>query len=204
MEAGKKIAQDLGNAFSGKDFVDSVKNSASSLADKAKSAWNSSSLHKAVSSTPPETIYKYDEKAVAPKPKAAPAKAAHKMPSYKEGTARVPKTGPALLHKDEAVLPKHEAEHYRMAGAHDALGSKEHKPEKKIKHIVTKKAKNGGYIHEHHHTQPEHHPMEEHVSSDQDAMMDHMMQHMGEANPGEAEADAGQSGIPEGGAAGGM
>ena len=72
------------------------------------------------------------------------------------------------------------------------------KPKKEIKEIRTRKAKSGGYVHEHHHTHPEHHPAEEHVSPDQDAMVEHMMQHMGEPNPGEAEADAGQSGIPEG------
>lgn len=30
----------------------------------------------------------------------------HGMPSYKEGTKYVPKTGPAILHKGEAVIPK--------------------------------------------------------------------------------------------------
>lgn len=76
------------------------------------------------------------------------------------------------------------------------------KPKKEIEHIRTRKAKSGGYIHEHHHTHPEHYPPESHVSADQDAMVDHMMSHMGEPNPGEAEADAGESGIPEAAAAG--
>jgi hypothetical protein len=30
----------------------------------------------------------------------------HKIPSYKEGTNYVPKTGPAILHEGEAVVPK--------------------------------------------------------------------------------------------------
>lgn len=139
-----------------------------------------------------------------PAPKAAPSKPA-KMPSYKSGTDYVPKTGPAKLHKGEAVLPKHEAAEHRkekmtkvngngLSGVASELGGDTPKPKKEIKHIVTKKAKTGGYIHEHHHTHPEHHPMEEHVTPDQDSMMDHMMQHMGTPNPGEAEADAGQSG----------
>jgi hypothetical protein len=67
-------------------------------------------------------------------------------------------------------------------------------PKKEIHHISTRKA-GKGYIHEHHHTHPEHHPMTEHTSADQDGMVEHMMQNMGQANPGEAEADAGQSGI---------
>ena len=70
-------------------------------------------------------------------------------------------------------------------------------PKKEIHHISTRKA-GKGYIHEHHHTHPEHHKMEEHTSADQDGMVDHMMQNMGQPNPGEAEADAGQSGIPQG------
>src|SRR6267142_1924752 len=43
-------------------------------------------------------------------------------PSYKKGTKRVPKTGMAELHKDEAVLNKGEAKRYRAAGL--AMGSK--------------------------------------------------------------------------------
>lgn len=81
-----------------------------------------------------------------------------------------------------------------------SLGGKEKVPAKEVHEIRTRKGKSGGYIHEHHHTSPEHHPMEEHTSPNQDAMVAHMMQNMGSPNPGEAEADAGQSGIP--GAAG--
>jgi len=43
------------------------------------------------------------------------------MPSYKTGTDRVPKTGPAMLHKDEAVLDKNEAEEYRDQSSHVSL-----------------------------------------------------------------------------------
>ncbi len=130
-------------------------------------------------------------------------------PSYKDGTDRVPKTGDAKLHKGEAVLKKEDADKYReakgkgmskesaMKSVADELGGKsEPKPKKEIHEIRTRKGKSGGYIHEHHHTQPSHHPMEEHTSPNQDAMVSHMMDHMGEANPGEAEADAGQSGVP--------
>lgn len=81
------------------------------------------------------------------------------------------------------------------AGAASALGGGD-KPKKEVKEIRTRKSDNGKYIHEHHHTHPEHHKMEEHVSNNQDEMVEHMMTHMGTPNPGEADADAGQSGIP--------
>lgn len=132
------------------------------------------------------------------------------MPVYHKGTDNVSETGPAVLKKGEAVLSPSDAAEFRkakrkgmakhtvMERAADALGShkEEEKPKKEIKHIVTKKAKSGGYIHTHVHTHPEHHPDEDHVSKDQDEMADHMLQHMGEANPGEAEADGGSSGVP--------
>lgn len=128
-----------------------------------------------------------------PAPTGSPAKP-HKMPKYHKGTDYVPKTGPAVLKKGEAVLDtKEAAEHRAMKHGMDSvaseLGGKSEKPKKEIKHIVTKKAKTGGYIHEHHHTAPEHHPMEEHVSPNQDAMVEHMMQHMGTPNDGEEAAE---------------
>ncbi len=127
-----------------------------------------------------------------------------KSPSYKHGTDYVPKTGPAILHKGEAVLNKHEAEQHRIYGhTAEALGGEQEKAKKVIKEIRTRRGHKGGYIHEHHHTVPEQHPMEEHVSPDQDAMVSHMMEHMGQPNPGEAEADAGQGGMPDAGAGGG-
>jgi hypothetical protein len=134
---------------------------------------------------------------------------AQTMPSHKNGTDYVKKTGPAKLHKGEAVLKKTDADKLRAAkgkgmaknSAMDAVagelgGKKEATPKKEIDHIKTKKAKSGGYIHTHVHTHPETHPNEEHVSSNQDQMIQHMMQNMGTPNPGEAEADAGQSGVP--------
>lgn len=135
------------------------------------------------------------------------------LKGYKDGTDYVSKTGPAVLHKGEAVLKKEDADKLRAAKGkmkshleHVAASLSDHdaddKPAKELDHIRTRKVKNskGGhsYIHEHHYTHPEHYKPEEHVSSDQDGMVDHMMTHMGEPNPGEAEADAGQSGIPAG------
>lgn len=119
--------------------------------------------------------------------------------SFEKGTDNVPKTGVYKLHKGEAVIPKKEnMKHKKMAAAAEHLS--DHKPAKapkKIKHIITAKAASGGYTHTHVHDHPDH-PDEMHVSPNMDGMMDHMMQHMGEQNPGEAEADAGQHGIPQG------
>jgi hypothetical protein len=120
--------------------------------------------------------------------------------SYKDGTDYVPKTGNYKLHEGEAVKSKKEnmLDHLKdaLAGA-----EKPEKPKKEIKAIHTRKVKGkdgkSSYIHEHHHTHPEVHPMEEHVSADHDSMIEHMMQHMGEPNEGENEAEAGQSGIEE-------
>jgi hypothetical protein len=83
------------------------------------------------------------------------------------------------------------AETHPMDAVRHALGGSDSKPPKEIREIRTRKGKSGGYIHEHHHTHPEHHPMEEHTSGDQDAMAEHMLSNMGAPNPGEAEADAG-------------
>lgn len=78
-----------------------------------------------------------------------------------------------------------------MDTASHALGADHDKPKKEVREIRTRKAANGGHIHEHHHVHPEHHPMEEHTTSGDDAMAEHMMENMGSQNPGEADADAG-------------
>lgn len=150
-------------------------------------------------------------KSTTPPSGAKPPKASA-PPKYHKGTDYVPKTGPAILKKGEAVLKKDDADKYRdakgknmdkksaMSSVADELGGKKETHKKEIHHIKTRKGKSGGYIHTHVHTKPEEHPDEEHVSPDQDSMVEHMMQHMGEPNPGEAEADAGQSGVPAAGA----
>lgn len=129
------------------------------------------------------------------------ADVANNIKGYKHGTDRVPKTGPAILHKGEAVLKKEDADKYRAAkgsafsAAGEAMGAEsEHKHKKEVKEVRTRKGHKGGYIHEHHHTHPDEHPMEEHVSPDQESMAAHMMETMGSQNPGEAEPDAGQAG----------
>jgi hypothetical protein len=82
----------------------------------------------------------------------------------------------------------------------DALGGEREKPKKTVKEIRTRKAKSGGYIHEHHHEHPEHHPMEEHTSPDQDAMAEHMLQNMGSPNPGEGQDASADPSAPTAGA----
>ncbi len=78
----------------------------------------------------------------------------------------------------------------KWADAAEGLGKSE-TPKKKISHIVTRPAANGGHIHEHHHTHPEHHPREDHVTKGDDAMVEHMLAHAGTPNPGEDTSDPG-------------
>lgn len=76
---------------------------------------------------------------------------------------------------------------------------------KKVQHMHIKRGHSGGYIVTHKHHFPEIHPDEEHVVPDTDALHDHVEANMGEPNPGEAEADAGQpEAIPQPGASGAM
>lgn len=116
---------------------------------------------------------------------------AGQMPSYKDGTDYVPKTGPAMLHKGEAVVPKKD----NMVTDKITGGV----PAKVVSHMVHRKHKADHHTVENHHTRPEHHPHEIHHfhgASALDQVHDHLEEHAGTPNPGEAEADAGQSGVP--------
>lgn len=79
----------------------------------------------------------------------------------------------------------------------------EHKPKKEIHKMTIEKAKTGGHIITHEHTHPSHHPDEKHVTKGDDELSQHVMANMGTPNPGEASADAGQSGAPDPSAAAG-
>lgn len=68
------------------------------------------------------------------------------------------------------------------------LGKKSKAPKKEVHSITTRKGKSGGYIHTHHHTDSMH-PDEEHVSADQGAMLQHMAQNMGGADPAASAPD---------------
>ena len=137
-----------------------------------------------------------------PKPAAtpAPAKKPTPAPKYHKGTDYVPKTGPAILKKGEAVLNTKDASKLREAknnmakdwskDTKDGLGGSDEKPAKVISHIVHHKVSGGGHHFEHHHTHPAH-PVEHHFAKDDDGMVEHMLQHAGTPNPGEQEAEAG-------------
>jgi hypothetical protein len=81
-----------------------------------------------------------------------------------------------------------------------SLGGSSEAPKKELKHITVKKGKSGGHIITHHFTHHAHEP-EDHVTKGDDQLAEHVLSHMGQPNPGEAEADAGQSGIPPAGGA---
>jgi hypothetical protein len=143
----------------------------------------------------------------AAKPKAPAAAKPAPLPKFHEGTDYVPKTGPAILKKGEAVLNNKDAAKHReakmskgtLASVSDELSGKAAKPKKEIKSMHIKKAANGGHIIRHEHTHPEHHPDEEHTTKTDDQLASHVLQNMGTPNPGEADADAGQSGAPAAG-----
>lgn len=127
------------------------------------------------------------------------SKAKDSPPKYHKGTDYVPKTGPAVLEKGEAVLKKKDADKYRAAKgkdmakdstrAHSVLGGS-HKSKSKSKHkgkkphsIHIRRGKSGGFIATHHHlpdedgVTPE---SEDHVVPDMSALHDHMDQMMGD------------------------
>lgn len=81
---------------------------------------------------------------------------------------------------------KYEAVRHSLGGEHA-----DHKPAKEISEVRVRKGKSGGHVIEHHHTHPEHHPMEEHVTKGDDEMAEHMLANMGTPNQGEPEAEAG-------------
>jgi hypothetical protein len=114
------------------------------------------------------------------------------MLSYKHGTEYVKETGPALLHKGEAVIPKEKnmknMKDHMMAGLSEG---EDKKPKKEIKRIITHKSHDGKFIHTHEHHHPEHHPDETHVSNDMAELHQHMEDHAGSPNDGEAAPAAG-------------
>jgi hypothetical protein len=134
------------------------------------------------------------------------------MPKMHKGGV-VKEDGPHDLEKGEIVIPKDKAMKKSaglMDGMKEAADEKaEPKDKKKEKH--DKPAGKSRYHHTtvHHHDNGSHttthhaHPSEDgkpgeditYASEDHDGMMNGMMEHTSEPNPGEAEADAGQSGI---------
>jgi hypothetical protein len=110
--------------------------------------------------------------------------------SFQAGTNFVPKTGLALLHKGEKVIPAKD----NMADSHvfDMIpGKKEKAPPKHIKEIRTTRAHDGKLIHTHIHHHPAYHPDETHVSKDMSDLHNHFEDHAGTPNDGEEAPAAG-------------
>ncbi len=120
------------------------------------------------------------------KPKTTPS-----TPKYHQGTDYVPKTGPAILKKGEAVLNEKDADKYRAtkgkdmakstssSRAHSVLGGHS-KPKSKGKHphhITIRHGKSGGHVVTHHFEPDETGsmpPEEEHVMPDKASLMAHL------------------------------
>lgn len=105
------------------------------------------------------------------------------MPTYHKGVTSVPKTGPAIVKKGEAIIP---AEHNPMnpENMFDKVAGMAKPPAKEIDHLKIRKAKTGGHIVEHHHTAPGTHKMEEHLAPTMKALHDHIDSHYGSPNVG--------------------
>lgn len=121
------------------------------------------------------------------------------MASYAKGTTKVKKTGPAILHKGEAVVPAHENPMNKdkdkdMYGMVKDMAGKDAKPKKEIRKIHTSKTHDNKFLHVHEHHNSAAHPDEQHVSNDVKEMQEHMA-----AN--EPQMTASPSPMPEQGAA---
>jgi hypothetical protein len=117
--------------------------------------------------------------------------------SFKNGTDYVPKTGAYKLHEGEAVKTAKE----NMDPMALVPGRTEPKPKKEIHEIRSRKTHSGGIIHEHHHTHPEHHKMEEHTSPDAAAAGAHVASMLG-GDAGTPPVDPAAAGPAAGPAAG--
>jgi hypothetical protein len=106
---------------------------------------------------------------------------------FKKGTPYVPKTGKAIVHKGEAVIPAEKNNPMGLAEA--ALAHPDmpeitpKKPAKQVKSVHVRKA-HPGYIAENHHTEPQHHPMSEHALANMEELKKHLDSSIG---PDESE-----------------
>jgi hypothetical protein len=121
-------------------------------------------------------------------------------PKYHKGTDYVPKTGPAILKKGEAVLNEKDADEYRStkgkemaksssSRAHSVLGGSHKKSKSKGKKphsMHVKRGKSGGFIVTHHHA-PDEAGMapapDDHVVPDMSALQSHIADNMGDQGP---------------------
>jgi hypothetical protein len=139
------------------------------------------------------------------------------MPVYHKGTDYVPKTGPAILKKGEAVLNPADAKTYRtskdgmadssskksiMGATSKSLAGKSKAPSKQVREIRIRKGASGGHVIEHHHSKPDVHPMEEHTTANDAALLNHIQQTMGNqdaqgAQPADPNAAAAAGGAAD-------
>jgi hypothetical protein len=111
--------------------------------------------------------------------------------SYAKGTTKVPKTGLAVVHKGEAIIPAKENP-MNKGGMDAVMGlAKDKAPKKEIKEMVHSKSHNGKHIVVHRHHSPAHHPDETHVMNSMDELHSHLEDHAGTPNEGEAAPAAG-------------
>lgn len=129
-----------------------------------------------------------------------PTRFSNNMPVYHTGTDYVPKTGPAILKKGEAVLNNKDADKLRKGkrmsksdvynSTSKSLGGKSKAPAKVVHKVEIRKGTSGGHIIEHHHTHPDHHPMEEHTTANDAAMLSHLQNVMGNSPASGADPNA--------------
>lgn len=152
----------------------------------------------------------------------AHANAMHELlPKFHEG-GKIKKDGVQKIdaEKGETVLPndakkatelamdhisglKAGLEHGKKHEGHKSEHKHPAKRHGKVHHVGVKKVDDGSFV-----MTNQHHPMEDgssvadttHTSPDMDGVLDHMQEHMGEPNPGEAEAEAGPAAPAAGGA----
>ena len=194
-DVGEKIRNFVHNPAS------SVTGSSGSIVDKMNKDLNDKAVQDANKSFVDAAN---KEKAAAPKPKPVSSPKKPSSPKYHDGIDYVPKTGPAILKKGEAVLnPEDAAEHRKekksmtkhKIDVSDELGGKKEKPKKEIHEIHIRKVKSGKGTHIviHHHTNATEHPAESHIVDGDDELADHLMTHVGTPNPGEEDAEANPS-----------
>lgn len=114
------------------------------------------------------------------------------LAQYHKGTPYVPKTGPAILKKGEAVI-KAEDNPMNPENLYDKVPGMAPKPKKELSHMNIRKAK-GGHVVEHHFTHPADHKMQEHVMTNMADLHKHLDEHMGTPDQGAASVAAGAPG----------
>ena len=111
---------------------------------------------------------------------------------HKGGT--IQKTGQYVMKAGEKVLTGDQHAHLKnaLSLAQTALShepEQDMQPKKVIRAMNIRKASDGSHVIEHHHVDFSH-PMEEHTAKNMDELHDHLEQHWGTPNDGEAESES--------------